>query len=260
MVKLGTFCEECCFYNPDKRTCKHGMFDRFKNAGAEVLNLKKNSEEHVKIDRVCVFRREPEWLEENKDKDISELLKNETYIKGSIMILCENVDHLEVCLSKIVTMPNVQNFKIVIVHSKTVASQEVRRISDAILVNLNYTCIKLFDEAIDQYAFNEAFKRANNGFCFMINASFDFDVNMIEKLNYIINKKLERVIYVEPKMGEYHQSCCLAIMFKHLKGFKFDSLKNKIITYTEETSEDAELKTFITDWETINEKCPDNLH
>jgi hypothetical protein len=31
MVKLGTFCEECCFYNPDKRTCKHGMFDRFKN-------------------------------------------------------------------------------------------------------------------------------------------------------------------------------------------------------------------------------------
>lgn len=247
MVKLATFCRECCFYQPDQegtKKCFRGFIDKFEQVGTEVIY---DQSEGVIIPRVCPSRRTHDLLGELSLEEYSELVNDEIYIFGSIIVIVESIADLEKTLIKFKGVKRISRFKFVIVHPVSVKASDVSSMCSRLLDYADYTCVKAFVHETD-LIINEGFKRSKNGFMFIINAGKEFDTEMIDKVNYLVNEKLVKLLHVEPIDQSYHQSVSMSIIYKALKGDSGFTIAEKLREIAENQKTDTRLMT----WEQVN--------
>lgn len=238
MAKLGTFCSECVFYNDNK--CDNGIIEKFEAAGAEVIK----TENETTIDRVCVYRRLEDWIQDKSPEEVNKVLADEVYISGSVIVLGKDLDSIEKCLTKLASVPKIKRFKIIVAHKKEMKASDVREICEKILNDIDYICVKVFDDINSSFIMDEGFKRAKNGYVFFIESDKDFDDIMIEEVNKAINEKLDRFIYIKPVDETMHGAVCFSIIYKYLKGNKFYNITKKLEEYTNEQECQYLLKTW----------------
>lgn len=245
-IKLGTQCNQCGYYN---NGCTLGILDAFKEAGAEV-ELTENG--HV-VDRVCPYRRLPEWTQNN---DLKTLI-NEVHVSGTIVIICkDDLDDLSNKLNIIKRLYQIEKFKIVIVHFETTSRKAILDIAKLHLEDSQYTAMQVFRESFDENSqvslkqiADESFKRAKNGYLFFLETGYAFDKNMVNKVNIIINEQMHRLLYIPATDGEVHGMVCMAPLYKVIRGHKITDIQDKI----ESMAEEANCSTGIMTWTQINE-------
>ena len=213
MVRLGTDCSECRFYKNNE--CIHGMIDKFKNNGDNVIETESS---HI-IDRVCVYRRTPDWRPDVSDAHSLPILKEETYIRGSIILVLKKISDLNKVIPVITDRRN-SNFSLIIAY-ENLKHKDIQVELDKYDIKNKIVFVKLFMDINEPAVLDEAFKWAKNGFVFFIDSELPIDENMIDKINHAVNEKMHRVMCVKSLTGEYHQLVCFSIMYAHLKGNKF---------------------------------------
>jgi len=246
MVRLGTYCNQCCFFNFNNKECFRGLLDIYKDNGATI----QVNDDNVIIDRVCMSRRTYDWLGDMTLEQASTKASNEIYIHGSIILVSSSLDHLRKCLETLKTIKNISKFKLIITHSSAIRSSDVLNLCDSLVDYTEFICMKTFISEPEVITY-EAFKRANNGYIFILDTSKDFDPLFIDKVNHTVNIKLHRLLHVEPIDEAYHQSVSMAIIYKVLKGDIGLSISSKINELVEnQDNKFDQIKT----WGQINEQ------
>ena len=244
MAKIGTSCKKCVFYNKEEGSCKTKFLNQFQKQGTDIFW----TEDGPVIPRVCPSFRDEKWLEENGSD--MELLEKEMHIKGTVIVLVKTLGGLEKTLKNI-EIDGIENFSLVVLYRNDLLSSQVLSVckDSDICKSIDYVCVKTFLEK-DEEAIFDSFKRVSNGFAFFIDSEKNFDPKMISKINFVINKLLDVVIYVDS--GEFHETVIMSIFFKHLKGDILHSLKEKIKSISKMQGSNV-IK--IHNWKEINDKC-----
>lgn len=245
MAKLGTFCSECCFYDNEKKDCVIDCHSSFKARNAEFVW----EEDGPKIDRVCPYRRTKEW---EVDKSLSEratLVREEVYIKGTIILQVGSIEDLDKTLEILSKVPKIDNFKILISHTFSTKSSDVKRVCEGKLDFAKYCCISHVEDSTEMQTYR-SLKEVQNGYVFVLDCSKDFDASCIEKLNHFIYKKLFRVLHVEGLDGTTHQSVTLASVYKWLKGDTQCQMGQKL----KEVADFEEGDSLVVNWKEIHEE------
>lgn len=240
MVRIGTTCKDCCFFK-DNTKCLHNLFDVFLDRGAEITS----DETGVTIDRVCRYQRLIDW---EKDKTIEERLeisKEEIYICGSIILLADTSDQLENAISKL-KLKKPENFNFVIIH-KAIKMSELLGVCGN---NIKSDYKLMYYPDIDaEYQIYKALDHARNGYLFILDCSKDFDENIIDKVDNLVNKKLFRVLHIEGLDG-IHQSVSMVHLYKYIKGDIQCSIKEKINSIAEEENSNPQ----VFNWKEVDEE------
>jgi len=242
-LKLATVCRKCSFYEPKTQDCSIGILERFKRVGAEVTQSIDG--EGPVIHRVCQYRRTDNSYPDDPNLKIAKL-NEEVYIRGCIIVIAEDEDSLVRTARSLSRVTGISRFKIVVAHSQMKASK-VQDICEQEISFTDFSCVKCFVFEPERII-NEAFKRARNGYIFVVRSSMETDPLMIEKVNHLINLKLERVLHIEPIDDSYHMAVTAALAYKAFRGDIGAAIAEKIRGVQSQGSE-----SFVRTWEDVNE-------
>ena len=243
MVKLGTFCSYCCFYDTLNKKCGHNIIDTFKERDAEI-----DFDEYGNhtIDRVCQYKRDENWQTQMPMKDKLELSRQEVYLRGTIIIIANQAENLNKTIDHLNTMKNIENFKLVVLYSE-IRFQEVMEIAKS-KIKSKYHLVSIKNNDIDLQVYR-SLKFSQNGYLFILDSNLDIDENIIDKVNHFVNKKMYRLLHIKPSNKALHQSVSMVGLYKWLKGdLQFD-FSEKLNNIAEEEQSDSQ----VFDWEDINE-------
>lgn len=242
MVKLGTFCGFCCFYDPEKKTCGQDLIKVFQSRNAEI---KFDENENHTIDRLCQYRRNIDWNENKSIDEKIEICKNEIYVKGTILIVANSIDNFEKTIDKIKDIKNISNFKLIVIYDSIKFIDLKNSIENRIKIKYNLASIK--NNNI-YYQIYRSLKYAQNGYLFIIDSNKEIENNMIDKVNSFVNKSMYRMLHIKPVDDSFHQSVSMIGIYKWLKGdlqFKF---ADKLTSIAKEENSDSQTFT----WEEVN--------
>lgn len=242
MVKLGTFCEDCCFYDKEKENCKHGLIEVFKNRGAEILW--ENS--CPKIDRVCQYKRQLDWESDKTDEEKIELCKREVYLTGTIILIANDSQKLLDSILKLNAYQHIDEFKIIIIY-KGIAYKDMLDVCGNNLKS-NYRCVKITNDEIE-FQIYKALKFAKNGYLFILDTNKSFDENLIEKVNYFVNKKMFRLLHIRGT-DKLHESVSMIHLYKWLKGDLETNFGDKLKDISQQENSDNQ----VSNWKEVNEQ------
>lgn len=240
MVRIGTTCKDCCFLK-DNTKCLHNLLDVFLDRGAEITS----DETGITIDRVCRYQRLIDW---EKDKTIEERLaisKEEVYICGSIILLADTSKQLENTISKL-NLKKPENFNFVIIHKDIKMSDLLGVCGNNIKSNYK---LMYYPNQDAEHQIYKALDYARNGYIFILDCSKDFDENIVDKVNNLVNNKLFRVLHIEGIDG-IHQSVSMVHLYKYIKGDIQCSIKEKINNIAEEENSNPQ----IFNWKEVDEE------
>lgn len=210
MAKLGTFCKDCDLYEDNK--CLVDRINLFENAGVEMV-IQDGS--HV-IPRVCNAFRKPGYREQDGWQD---KLKDETHVRGSIVILADNLNELEYTLDRLSKIDNIDKFNVVVAHDSGIELSSVLSLCSVKLAYLNVSCRSVLCFKNDRYSMmDEAFKYCKNGFTIWLEAGRPFDISIVSKLNRLVNYNMRQVLMVEEEIHSIHSMVSYAMMYKFLLG------------------------------------------
>lgn len=250
MVKLATFCQECSFYSCGSGKCQTGALEKFIQIGTQV-EYTSDENRYPVIPRICPYRRTDLQHEEFDGEDyLAHVVTNEVYIAGSIVLIAENLDDLQRTIDRLSQVKRIDRFKIVVAHPSSLMAKDVMQVCNDCLTFTEYTCVKSW-LAEPQQIILEAFKRSKNGYMFILDASKDFDVLMIDKLNKLVNIELMPVLHVKPVDDSYHQSVTMSVIYRTLNGDCGLRVSEKI----EEIMQEENVSSKILTWEQIDEYC-----
>lgn len=242
-LKLATVCRNCNFYDTRTNGCSIGMLERFIQAGANVTPSIDG--EGPVIHRVCQYRRTEGSYPDDLDLRLIKL-NEEVYIRGCIIIVAEDEDSLVNTINALSCTNGISKFKIVVAHSHIKASR-VQEICKKEISFAEYSCVKCFVFEPEKII-NEAFRRGQNGYMFVVRSSMEIDPLMIDKVNHAVNSRLERILHVEPIDDSYHMAVTSAIAYKAFRGDIGMSIAEKL-----RSVEQGDGESFIRTWEQINE-------
>lgn len=246
MAKLGTFCNKCCFYDAHKRDCLLGCHSLFKDREAEFVW---EDDGGPSIDRVCPYRRKKEWEFSRTIEERMELATREVYVKGTILLHVKSLDDLIKTLDKISTIPRIENFKIIVSHSSSIKTCDMKELCEKRITFTQYCCVRHCDNSEEMQIYH-SLKEARNGYVIILDCSKDFDTNCIDKLNHFLYKKLFRLLHVNGVAGSTHQSITMVSIYRFLKGDIQCSIGEKLKDIAEYENSDPQ----ITNWEKIDEE------
>lgn len=245
MASIGTYCGDCCFYNNIEKKCQHNILDVFKSDGSQILW----NESGPSIDRVCQYKRLNEWADKNNTKDINEkieLCRNEIYLRGTIVLLTEDINTLTDTINKLARIENIKNFKIIIIYKNikyidllTICSNNIQS---------EYKIIKNINDD-EKYQIYKSLSFAKNGYLFIIDCEKEFDEKFIDKVNYVLNIKMIRLLHVIGSDG-IHQSASMLHLYKWLKGDLECNFGNKLKDIAEQENSNSQILT----WKEIDEQ------
>lgn len=236
MVKLGTKCNDCCFFYENTK-CKHDLIEKFIDAGAEIFS----DNDGISIDRICQYKRPNDWNIDKSDDEKLKICQNEVYITGNIVVLAESKEDL----AKIKELKNASNFKHIVLY-RNIKSKDLLDICGNNFAE--YKCILMAEDNLELQVYS-AIKYAKNGLFIIIDCKKPFDKNLIDKLNNVINKKMFRLLHVCGTDG-LHQSVNVSHLYKYIKGDLQFSMKYKIEEIAKEENSDPQIFT----WKEINEE------
>lgn len=245
MASIGTYCGDCCFYNNLEKTCKQNILDIFKNDGSEILW----NESGPSVDRVCQYKRLDEWADKNELKTIDEkiqLCKNEIYLRGTIVLLAEDIDSLRTTVDKLATVENIKNFKILIIY-RNIKYVDILTTCGSNLKS-EYKIINNINND-KPYQIYKALEFAKNGYLFIIDCQKEFDEKCIDKINYAVNIKMLRLLHVIGT-DDMHQSVSMLHLYKWLKGDLECNFADKLKDIAQQEDSNAQTLT----WKEIDEQ------
>jgi hypothetical protein len=241
MVKLGTFCEECCFYDKNNQNCKHGLLEVFKERHAEIIW----EDSFPKIDRVCQYKRSIDWENDKTDDEKIKICTDEVYISGTIVLITNNKEHLLEAIIKLKQCKNIERFMFIIIY-KNIAYKDMLDICGN-NISSKYKCVKITDENIELQIYR-SLKFANNGYLFILDSEKPFDENLIDKVDNFVNKKMFRLLHI-PGSSKLHESVSMIHLYKWLKGDLETNFANKLNDISQEENSNNQIST----WKDINE-------
>lgn len=242
MAELRSFCGNCCFYEKDSKSCMHGLIPEFQDRGADIEWL----DDGPAIDRICLYARDDDWMENKTKEEKIEQCNEEVYISGTIILIANNENDLVKSIQKLNKQKNIERFKIIILYTNITYSNMLKVCNDNI--KAAYYCVKMTVKEI-KYQILKALKHAKNGYLITIECDKDIDGNLLDKINNIVNKKMFRVIHVEG-LKEYHQSVSMLHIYKWLKGDLPCSIKEKLVDIASQEDTDPHIFT----WKELNEQ------
>lgn len=245
MVRLGTFCNECCFYQKDSKTCYRGYLDTFKNRNAEI----QWEEDGPKIDRVCPSRRTIEWSDGKNLIQCDKLVNEELYIKGSIILICNDINNLSKTLESLDNIDKIENFNIIVAHEDSIQLNDVAKLCNEKISNTTFSCIKNYEQDVKYILFESFRKSAKNGYVFILDCDKDFDRQMFKKINNLVNHDMYRLLHVNGVDNTIHQQVTMSGIYKWLKGDILYSISDKINEIADQQKTDPQIMT----WDEINE-------
>jgi hypothetical protein len=229
MAKLGTSCKECSHFNKDDKSCSIGLHPLFKERSADVTYL----DDDVTIDRICPYK--------NKDP-----LDKDIYIFGTIILLANTKEELELTLKKLNENDNIERFKIIVLY-KNIPYHDAL---DICINNIkpSYRLVNMTADDIP-YQIYRSLKYAKNGMLFILECGREIEENLIDKVNHIINKQLYRVLHIHHE-DELHQSVSMVHLYKWIKGHLGETMRFKLDDIANQEGSDAQIYT----WKEINEQ------
>lgn len=230
MVKLGTSCKECLNFDKDIKSCNKNLYSVFSERQAEITYL----DDDVTIDRICPY------------KSTSEQSNHEVYIFGTVVLIAKDKDQLQATLQKLNKNKNIDRFKILILY-KNIKYHELTPIC---IGNIR-SSYKIIHIATDDLPFQvyKSLSFAKNGLLFILECDKDFEDNMIDKVNHMINKDLYRVLHIHNN-DNMHGSVSMLHIYKWIKGHLGDSMSVKLNNIADHEKSDAQVYT----WKEVNEK------
>lgn len=239
MAKLGTYCNECVFYENDHKLCTLGKLDKFKGSGAEILwEL-----DGPKVDRVCMYRRPFSWLNGKTIQECSLQVKEEVYLSGTILLLVDHLEDLPTSIDVLSRVKNIDRFKIIMSHPESVSMDEVKKIADKIDFAESLCMLSFISE--EEKRIFACFKKSRNGVFVILDCSKSFREDILDRINNVINEEMIRVAHIQPVDG-YHRSVTSTVMYNHLYGDIQKSIADKLI--------ESEASNLIMTWEAVDEK------
>lgn len=242
MVKLGSSCKNCCFYDEDLKDCLHGLLDVFKERGAEIEYV----EEVPLMDRICQYKRPNDWHAEKTIDERVEICGNEIYISGTIVLIADNKANLERAIKILNANSNIKNFKFIVIYKHIQYKDILDVCGNNIGSDYKYVLTNTDDINFQIY---QSLKHAKNGFLFIIDCSKEFDHLVLDKVNNMLNKKLFRILHI-PGTDGVHQSVSMIHIYKWLKGDLQCSFSEKLKDISNQENSDAQ----ILNWEQVNEQ------
>lgn len=240
MVKIGTSCSDCCFFD-EEFNCSNNLLEIFKERNAEITT----DSSGIIIDRVCLYERSLDW---NNDKTLSEkieIVNQETYVTGTIVLITDNEEEFK---NTITSLKNISNFKVIILH-KNIKPGKLLEICGTL--NISYKCIIMATNDIEMQIYM-SLKHAKNGYLFIVDCSKQIDSNIIDKFNNFVNKKMFRVLYVNGTEG-LHCSVSMIHLYKWIKGDIDIPMSEKILDISSQENSDPQIFT----WKEIDEEYKD---
>jgi hypothetical protein len=242
MVKLGTFCEDCCFYDKQIENCKHGLIEVFKNRGAEIIW----EDSYPKIDRVCQYKRQEDWQSDKTDEEKIQLCKKEIYITGTIILLADDKETLLKSILQLNQFEHIDEFKIIVIY-KGIMYKDVLNVCGNNLKS-EYRCLKTINNDIE-FQIYKALKFAKNGYLFILEAGKSLDESLIDKVNNFVNRKMFRLLHIQGTDG-LHQSVSMIHLYKWLKGDLGTNFGNKLKSISQQENSDHQ----VSNWKEVNEQ------
>jgi hypothetical protein len=247
MAKVGTLCNECCFYNRDKKECGHGLIDMFTQRGATI----EWNDDGPAIDRICRYRRTHDWNEDLSLEEKINLSKEEVFLSGSIILLVQDMDNFKDILSKLKDVTK-NRFKFIISHECKLSS--LLEITKELDIHASF--VRSVDEDVsDEKRVFDCLKHMKNGYLFLFNSDKEIDYTVFEKVHKFTSRLMHRVLHIEPIDEKLHQSVSMVHIYKWLNGDMMESFSNKLKNIAGEESSDPQ----VFNWKEINEACTNNL-
>lgn len=230
MVKLVTSCKECTNYNAKDQTCTKNLYAIFSNRNADIKYL----DDDVTIDRICPHKNIP--INDTKNP----------YIFGTIILVTNNLEDLSSTLDALNKEKNIENFKIIVLYKEVNYSNIVKICNDKIASS--YKVILMLTENLPYHIF-KSMAYAKNGMIFIIECDKEFEPNMIDKIDNMINRKLYRILHVHND-DQVHGSVTMAHIYRWIKGHLGISLLEKIKDIASQENSDPQIFT----WKEVNEQ------
>lgn len=242
MARLGTFCNQCCFYNNENKTCANNLFDIFLSRNANIEWL----EDGPTIDRICQYKRSIDW---NLDKSIVDKIKlcqEQVCLSGTIIILANDKDRLLNTIIKLNQNNKINAFKFIIIY-KNIKQNDLLNICGN-NISSQYKLVYTANNDMN-FQIYKSLSFAKNGYLFILDSNKAFQDNLIDKIDNIVNKKLFRLLHV-PGTDGIHESVSMIHIYKWLKGDLQISFGDKIKDIAEQEQSNAQ----ILSWKEINEE------
>ena len=233
-ASIGTYCHNCCNFEPPDN-CKLDLLTMFKKRSAKIFeSVTEDGKKQFGIDRVCPYF--------NIDE-----LSSDIKLKGTILLIADDVKQLEQTVDKLETMGVENNFNLLVMYKKMKMADLLRVCGNT---KFDYKCSLCTVNDISYAVYKSACKYGKNGYLVILECDKDFDTDIINKVNYMIYHKMFRVMHVS-NPNILHESVSMLHIYKYIKGdLGEESFSKKLDTIAEE--EQTESQNFT--WEFVNEQ------
>jgi len=218
MVLIETTCANCQFkemHTNVQTGCEIGVLERLKEISVPISTHVVSSNVYAKFPRVCMYRRDQNWTGDN-DKLISEVFIPSTFI----IIHTGDASKLHTTLSSLSCVSTKKPIRIIVCHEDD-DLKKIGEISSSYFSS--YQCVYMVDKLYDGIMYDEAFRRAKNGWVFFVDSGKDVDPLFLEKVNLNKNVLLDDFVAVSGEVSGY-----MAVVYKYCRGNRQSSIDDKL--------------------------------
>ena len=216
---MQTTCENCKFKIMDgeeQTGCSLGILDQLSKNGVEVLSHEVAEGKFKKFQGVCMYRRPNEWAGE---------LLTEVFIPATFVIIhTGEIEKLAKTVDSLLKVKSPKPFKTIVCHD----THDLKEIKSAVANLKNSQCVYLVDKIYKDIMYDEAFKRAKNGWVFFVQSGHKVPEDYLEVVNYTKNSLLHDFVAISGEIEGY-----MSIIYKALRGCSGTHIKEKVQAITQ---------------------------
>lgn len=206
-MDIQTSCKSCAFAEYTDKTqigCSLGMLEKFQKAGVEIVEAYDEEKEFFIIKgRLCNGCRPPEWVEKHQDKDLIALVKKEISLRLHVVIpvMETTYDHIYVSIDAL-KKQNKLPHKVTVALNQDgiVPSQIISHLRDSSFEWGVFTSLERDEtgkRVKEGRLIDHIMEKATEPFFMVLTAGHILDTDVIEKLDQLLNEKLERFSLIE---------------------------------------------------------------
>lgn len=218
MVLIETTCVNCQFkqmHSNVQTGCDIGVLERLKEISVPMSTHVVNGNVYAKFPRVCMYRRDANWSGDT-DQLVSEVFIPSTFI----VIHTGTIDKLHTTLASLLHVETKKPIKVIVCHE----DDDLKRVGDITKSYFsNYECVYMVDKLYDGIMYDEAFRRAKNGWVFFVDSGKVVNKSFLEAVNLNKNVLLDDFIAVSGEVSGY-----MAVIYKYCRGNRQSSIDQKL--------------------------------
>jgi len=238
--EVVTSCAACCFAEYEGKTqvsCELGRVEKFREAGAKIVEAEDGDREFYLIHRMCNCYREEDWAEYWKHKKKRALKENAVRVNFIVPInegdTLEDLQKTLVSIAtqddfeaiKVITMNNSKHDNFDIIHklhevfgsyaeqtSYLNKAEEGTTFVGGIMIEKNQDFWTVLEAAFDYVV---------NGFYTIVNTGSVVPPDLLKKINHALNMDLKQILMIEPYNEDSYDGLIISCaLHKYLNGSK----------------------------------------